>query len=135
MEWWLYKIITQENLTKNHCQKCFKHIYCNFERATDNKIEFFLTLKKMLRNEITRALSATTQLARRGRTGSKTHFYSSLGNLNYLKKRTARNKFEVKPIEHVLEITSGSRKFKEQESNIFGFFSIEVFNKFKKLGL
>jgi len=59
-----------------------------------------------------RQMALTPDLSRRGRGGSKTHFYSSLGNNNYLKKRTSRNRFRVDPIENVVELQSGSRRFK-----------------------
>ena len=62
-----------------------------------------------------RQICISTALNRRGTTGSKTGFYSSLGHKKYLKFRTAKyDRIVDSPVENVSELKRGFHRFKVQ---------------------
>jgi len=62
-----------------------------------------------------REFSTSSQLARRGLTGSKTAFYSSLGDTKYKKFRTAKaNRIYIPPVEEYIHLRSGAYRFNDK---------------------
>jgi len=68
-----------------------------------------------IRTQPVRDLSITATLDRRGYTGSKTHFYSSLGHKKYMKFRTHKsNRMVHESIENALHLRCGSTRFRSR---------------------
>ena len=60
-----------------------------------------------------RPLAISAPVERRGYTGSKTHFYSSLGNKSYKKFRTAKSNRHVdSAIEILPHLKAGTQRFR-----------------------
>lgn len=69
--------------------------------------------RPLLINPISRQLSLTSIDERRGYTGSKTQFYSSLGHRKHLKfRRHTANRMQDPPVEEMLQLKGGSNRFK-----------------------
>merc|ERR1712131_63057 len=86
-----------------------------FESDFDCLTEMYRNASFLQRTQLAlrfRQLSITEELNRRGYTGSKTAFYSSLGNENYKKKRSSSNRFQVSPIPTVPRLIGGGDRFK-----------------------